>query len=728
MDALAPLLLIAGAFTIALVGFAFWNWRRSARATERAATSLEADAPLRHNVIGRLRTDEPAINRASVPEDASVLTEYPGGRAEQGQSGVSIGEGAPAELAPPPAAPKLTQIEVWQEDGAARGDHKDDTNDEEWQEHPALDDFDLAAAPAAKVSSDLSALAGALCPDLTDLSARPSHDASPAPVETAAQAINTSASPKFEGTEDYPSGHSLSPPDVKANRVVEGMAIGEAGGDIDETSVEKNETEADEEKLPESSGDNEDESGVSDSKLLGALPVTEDGAQTTRPRNAPRQPAVHRDLRGRRRATGPVNAPASAPAADAASRAPAEARLRLMLHPIRRTAALTLVLMRPEGFPERVTPMMDGVGAVQAYDVQRYDDLDTPWSANLLTDEIRIVSWEGYKWVRGARQVHIFGEDPTELGLMSVGAARTGAVLAVICRIEDEAGVRAAAECTGSPDLVSHERWHGIPDGWVVLSDFKPCHAAALPLPAAMRPLDPGEAIDIAFEGGLAIRSNVFAQRHPPRISISPVPEGASVTIGGQPAAQVAGGGWEAQGWDAPGRHMVDVVPGPSLTYEIAADPASAEGWEFWDAHPERFGTGAKGPWARAEICGASVRGAAGQTVIAGETQAILVALGTSSGAVMLQPRGDAPASVALVPQPPAFLISASGPRRSQGRVIWLGLASAAPRSRLFDLHWAAEVRAAASRRLPLEAADLAGEQAWRRARERARRMKRPRK
>ncbi len=57
-------------------------------------------------------------------------------------------------------------------------------------------------------------------------------------------------------------------------------------------------------------------------------------------------PAQHRDRRGQRRALAPPAKPASerAAAAEAFLRAPAEAKLRLMLHPIRRTATLSGVL------------------------------------------------------------------------------------------------------------------------------------------------------------------------------------------------------------------------------------------------------------------------------------------------------------------------------------------------------------------------------------------------
>jgi len=389
---------------------------------------------------------------------------------------------------------------------------------------------------------------------------------------------------------------------------------------------------------------------------------------------------------------------------------------------------LSLVLARPEGFPERVTPTVNGNTVIDAYDAQRYDDLDVPWTSELLVGEIRVYSVEGFQWLRSARRVHVFTADPTEPDLISVGAARSGAVHAVICRSDDAAAVCAAAASAGSPTLTFHDRWRGIPDGWAVLSDYRPSHAADLPLAPELRPLDPGARIQIALKGGLAIRPNVFAEGRPPRIEISSLPEGASVTIGSQPAAQGASGSWEASGWTAPGRHMVDIVPGPSLVYEIVGDPAGAQGWQFWDAHAGRFGNGATGAWARAGICGASVRGPTGQLVLAMEARPILIALGRQSGVVALQQRGDALVSVALVPEPPAFLLSATGQRRSEGRIVWLGLAGVSAGSQRPDLDWAAVVRAASSRRLPLDGADPVGEQAWRKAKERARRLRRRRR
>jgi hypothetical protein len=382
------------------------------------------------------------------------------------------------------------------------------------------------------------------------------------------------------------------------------------------------------------------------------------------------------------------------------------------------------VLTRPDGFPARVTVLEAGSDAVEAYDEQRYDDLDLPWTSELLEGELRLTSADGFQWLRSARQVHIFAQDPNEPDLISTSTARAGIAHTLIFRSGDAEAVRLATAATGSPELQTHEHCQGIPDGWLVRSGYTPVHAAAPPLPTGFRTMDPGEGLEISFEGGLAVRGRVYAAGQPPRIIITPAPGAASVTIGGMPAELSSDGAWTAPGWDRPGQHMVDIVPGPSVSYEIAADPWLSGGWDFWDAHPQRFGNGMGEPWARAGICGALIRGPADETVLAAETQPTLVALGARAGATPLRRRAEAAVSVGLVAEPPAFLLSATGPRRSQGRVIWLGLTPAQNPSRRHDAEWVAIVRSAAARRLPLVQADAPGEAAWQKAKECARQLR----
>jgi len=378
--------------------------------------------------------------------------------------------------------------------------------------------------------------------------------------------------------------------------------------------------------------------------------------------------------------------------------------------------------MRPDGFPQRLT--FDGQPPVEAYSLRHYDDIDLPWTDELLEGELRITSKEGYQWLRSARLVHIFTEDPDEPGLISVSAARAEHTYTLVCRSSDAAPVHTAAEATGSPKLKALSGWQGIPNGWTVLSGYAPVRTPPEPLSVELRPLDPGMGVKIEFEGGLLIRPKVFARSRPPRISIRPLPTGVEITIGGQQAQFTAEAGWEAPGWDAPGHHLIDIVPGPSVTYEIVDDPWVQTGWEFWNAHPKRFDTTIAEPSAQAKICGACIQGPDGQAVIAAQTQQTLVALGAQSDAVRLYPRRDIPASVGFVSEPSAFLLSATGQRRYQGRVIWLGRLPTARRSRRADPEWVTAVHWATLRRLPLDGADASGEDAWREAKNRARNLR----
>ncbi len=439
----------------------------------------------------------------------------------------------------------------------------------------------------------------------------------------------------------------------------------------------------------------------------------------------PRKPAVHRDRRGTRRQPAAKRpAPPTAPTAFQV-RPPADLGLRLGLHPIRRTVTLYLVMSRPEGLPDQTTIILDDHITVAAYDQTRYDDVNLPWNSAVLAGELRLESTDGLQWLRSARRVHIFAADANQPELVSVPAARLGIDHAIICRTADIPAVRTIAESAGSPELVSHDHWQGIPEGWSVLSGYVPTRSAQSAVGIEFRPLDPGVDREIVLAGGLALRKSVFAEGYPPRIEINPFPENASVTIGGVPASLNQSGAWEAAGWDHPGRHTVDIVPGPSLTYEIAADPAHGPGWSHWDAHENRSSDAA--PWSRTVICGAMVVGSAGEVVLAEETLPTLIVLGASRGATTLQQRTDAGVSVALLSEPPAFLFATTGQRRSQGRVIWLGLTGSSPSVpgvRHSDKAWVSVIRTAASRRLPLHEADAIGKNAWHKAVTMARKLK----
>lgn len=436
-----------------------------------------------------------------------------------------------------------------------------------------------------------------------------------------------------------------------------------------------------------------------------------------------KQRTVYRDRRGTRRArTSPAPTRNNVRQSNVL---PADVSLRLTLHPIRRDVRLSAVLGRPEGFPDCVTLTLDGQ-RVQAYDDRRYDDIDVPAGMNLLGNELRFDTVERFQFLRSARRIQLFSTTPIDSDQVSVSAARAGAEHAILCHANDVGEVRRIAQLAGSPPLVSHDGWPGVPPACAVLSAYIPESAITEAIDPSLRTLDPGVSISINLSGGLAIRPKVFAQGHPPHISIDDLPKGTAVTIGGETAQQAETGNWIAPGWDAPGRHIIDIVPGPSLTYEIAPDPMSADGWPWWNAYGDRFEPSAAA-WTRAEICGAYVAGPAGNIIITSDPQPTVVALGTHSTAVALRNRPDMPVSVGAVPPSAAFLLSTAGPRRHQGRIIWIGEGAPIPHppSAHTDLHWANLVRSAASRRLPLLGADEAGERAWRAAVARARRLTR---
>src|SRR6266849_5854082 len=77
--------------------------------------------------------------------------------------------------------------------------------------------------------------------------------------------------------------------------------------------------------------------------------------------------AVHRDRRGARRATARERTP-QPPLEEERRLRQAEAKLRLAVDPIRHYVALTLVLDRPEGFPDTVEIDFNGPQTAGAYD------------------------------------------------------------------------------------------------------------------------------------------------------------------------------------------------------------------------------------------------------------------------------------------------------------------------------------------------------------------------
>lgn len=346
--------------------------------------------------------------------------------------------------------------------------------------------------------------------------------------------------------------------------------------------------------------------------------------------------------------------------------------------------------------------------SLEAFDSRRYDDLDL---AIDLESEIRLASNQGFRWVRGARRIQIFAADPGESGLISVGAAQRGANHTVICRMSDVQAVQQAAAAVASPPPTPLNVSTNLPDGWTILADHIPQEPAAMPLPDGLTPLDPGPDFDISFDGGLAIRSRSFAEGRPPAISISPDPADSAVTIDDQKAIRTEAGYWVASGWDSPGRHLVNIVPGPSLAYEILPDPwASNRRRE--GANPVEVSHRTTAHPFTTRVCGASLRGPRNEIVLAATTSPFLTALGADGGAKTLQPRSGLDVSVALLPFEPAFLLAETGRSRTHAGLTWLGPHGHPPTAKP-DPQWWRTVHFASVRRVPILNSDDGADRAW---------------
>ena len=180
----------------------------------------------------------------------------------------------------------------------------------------------------------------------------------------------------------------------------------------------------------------------------------------------------------------------------------------------------------PAGYPDRITSSAREGAQVGAYSEERYDDVDIEWTAGLLSGEVRLDCEEGYQWLRSGRRIHIFGEVADEPGIISVGSVGLLSPSTIVCRSEEAAAVHAAAQACGSPALVSYDRWSGIPDGWMILSGYRPAHAAACGLATGLTVLDPGVGSEISAFGRPAYPLSVVCGGRPAENRDRAVPRG----------------------------------------------------------------------------------------------------------------------------------------------------------------------------------------------------------
>jgi hypothetical protein len=441
----------------------------------------------------------------------------------------------------------------------------------------------------------------------------------------------------------------------------------------------------------------------------------------TLPSRAPSgTPAVFRDRRGTRRAAAPRDGAEPRCEGRAAPIRQSEAKLRLTIDEIRKRAHLAGVLLRPEGFPEEID--IDGF-SVQAFDQSRYGDIDLDWSPELLAGELRFKDTaHGLEWIRSARPFHVFAAMPGEPDLMTASAAALGTDCTIVCREEDMSAIEAVTTEAGSPALRRFVGFQGVPPGWVVLAGYSPVRALAAP-PEWLKPLDPGAEISISMSGGFKIRHAVYAQGEPPLIRIEGMPSNCEVFIDRETAEKQDDGSWTAPGWDAPGSHLIDIVPGPSQSYDVMADPAFGAGWEPWKAH-DSLAVPLAGV---AAVCGAMVFCPDGRMVLATEAASSVTALGAEQQVKALSLRRDAPAAIAALLFEPLFVIISSGGRRANSKILVLNFRTAQPERRpaQYDRRWASTVRDLAARRIPVRPQTPAADATWRSATRQARRWRR---
>jgi hypothetical protein len=393
-----------------------------------------------------------------------------------------------------------------------------------------------------------------------------------------------------------------------------------------------------------------------------------------------------------------------------------------MVDTIRKRIALAAILQKPEGFPDHV---WIGQTDVQNFDGSRYDDFDLDWTTGLLDSEIRLADeTQKLEWIRSARPFHLFAAAPGEPDLTSISAVQLGRCCTIVCREVHAADIEAAAIEAGSSAPVRLSGFDGLPSGWTVLDGYAPVRALVSP-PEWLRPLDPGAETAITLDGGFEIKSAVYAEGEPPLIRIDGMPSNCQVFIDGSPAQMQADRSWSAPDWDKPGPHLIDIVPGKSLTYHIMPDPALRDGWERWAAHTSL----APAISGAAAICGAMVYSPDGRTVLATEPASSVTALGARHEIKTLPVRQDAPAAIAALSFKPLFAVLSSGGRREQSRILVLDFPQAASerQPQKLDARWASKVRDMAARRVPVRPETPAAKAAWRSATQEARRWKRTR-
>lgn len=226
-----------------------------------------------------------------------------------------------------------------------------------------------------------------------------------------------------------------------------------------------------------------------------------------------------------------------------------------------------------------------------AIDERAFQVLWTAIASAALTDGIVAESLDArVRWVRTAREVHIFSPRADMGGFFSSPRVKAGVENAVICTAALETSVLAALAQVGvqQPIVVSAS---GIPEGWRCYRGIRPSRTGELGFEGQLAGLNPLADAEIDLAGGVHLGRASWLATHPPRIIVTGIDRGLVLIDGAE--ADYIEGGWRTPTSAHVGAHRVE-VGGKSKTYQLEAAPAA---WEPWPAH--RF--------ENAELCGALV-------------------------------------------------------------------------------------------------------------------------
>jgi hypothetical protein len=202
------------------------------------------------------------------------------------------------------------------------------------------------------------------------------------------------------------------------------------------------------------------------------------------------------------------------------------------------------------------------------------------------------------RWLLTGRELYVLASHPSASGFISTARLVLGRSHVVLCTLEAASQVEALLIQAGCTGLSRLEESEGAPAGWCVFRGVTP--TKSIPLGEGsdqFYPVKPAPDIELQLEGGICLRNSNWLSEHPPEIRLlGENTESIEVLIDGKATHRTVEGNLIADGYDAPGHHVV-VCSGASCSCSYAIEN-STDSWNEWKAY--FFG--------QADICGPLVR------------------------------------------------------------------------------------------------------------------------